>query len=90
VAGGCHHQSQALTDFDFSNYPSDNATFLQKAYTIVNSSLTFSPKSDKYSVVVYGKNLGNTLYKLTVYNTNPPSAYVSDPRTFGVILSAKF
>jgi iron complex outermembrane receptor protein len=84
-----HYQSQALTDFDFSNYPTTNPTFLQKAYSIVNSSLTFAPASGKYSVTVYGKNLGNTLYKLTVYNPNPPSAYVSDPRTFGVMISAK-
>jgi iron complex outermembrane receptor protein len=85
-----HYQTHALTDFDFSNYPTTNATYLQKAYSIVNSSLTFAPKSGKYSVVVFGKNLRNTLYKLTVYNTNPPSAYVSDPRTFGVMISAKF
>jgi iron complex outermembrane receptor protein len=85
-----HYQTKVLTDFDFSNYPSTNVPYLQKAYSIVNSSLTFAPKSGKYSVVAYGKNLGNTLYKLTVYNPNPPSAYVSDPRTFGVMLSAKF
>ena len=85
-----HYQTQALTDFDFSNYPTPTAVYLQKAYSIVNSSLTFAPKTGKYSVVVYGKNLRNTLYKLTVYNPTPPSAYVSDPRTFGVILSAKF
>jgi iron complex outermembrane receptor protein len=85
-----HYQTRALTDFDFSNYPTTNATYLQKAYSIVNSSLTFAPKNAKYSVTAYGKNLRNTLYKLTVYNTNPPSAYVSDPRTFGVMISARF
>jgi iron complex outermembrane receptor protein len=85
-----HYQSQALTDFDFSNYPSTNPTFLQKSYAIVNTSLTFAPTSGKYSVSLYGKNLGNTLYKVTVYNPTPPSAYVSDPRTYGVMISAKF
>jgi len=85
-----HYQTETLTDFDFSNYPASNPSFQQKAYTIVNSSLTFAPMSGTYSVTLYGKNLGNTLYKLTVYNPNPPSAYVSDPRTFGAMISAKF
>lgn len=84
-----HYQTQALTDFDFSNYPTTNPPYLQKSYSIVNSSLTFAPMSGKYSITAFGRNLGNTLYKLTVYNPNPPSAYVSDPRTFGIMISAK-
>jgi outer membrane receptor protein involved in Fe transport len=84
-----HYQTQALTDFDFSNYPTTNPSYLQKSYSIVNSSLTFASMSGKYSITAFGRNLGNTLYKLTVYNPNPPSAYVSDPRTFGIMISAK-
>jgi len=84
-----HYQAETLTDFDASNYPSTNPTFLQKAYTIANSSLTFAPADGKYSIALYGRNLGNTLYKVTVYNANPPSAFVNDPLTFGVMVSAK-
>jgi iron complex outermembrane recepter protein len=85
-----HYQTTALTDFNASNYPTTDPPFLQKAYSIVNSSLIFTPRSGKYSVTAYGKNLGNTLVKLTVYNPSPPAAYVSDPRTYGVMISAKW
>jgi iron complex outermembrane receptor protein len=84
-----HYQTDALTDFDASNYPTVNPTFLQKAYAIANSSLIFAPRDGKYSVSIYGKNLTSSLVKLTVYNANPPSVYVNDPRTYGIMLSAR-
>jgi iron complex outermembrane receptor protein len=84
-----HYQTSTITDFDASNYPAENPTFVQRAYTIWNGSLRFESAGGKYSASVYGKNLGNTLVKLTVYNANPPFAYVGDPLTFGVMLSAK-
>jgi iron complex outermembrane receptor protein len=85
-----HFQTDSVTDFNAGNYPTTDPPFLQKAYSIVNSSLTFTPKSGKYNVTAYGKNLGNTLVKLTVYNPSPPAAYVNDPRTYGVMFSAKY
>ena len=85
-----HYQTDALTDFNAGNYPTTDPAFLQKAYSIVNSSLTFTSRGGKYSVTAYGKNLGNTLVKLTVYNPSPPAAYVNDPRTYGVMFSAKW
>jgi iron complex outermembrane recepter protein len=84
-----HYQTSELTDFDGSNYPTTNPSFFQKSYSILNSSLVFTPASEKYTVSLYGKNLGNTLVKLTVYNASPPTAYISDPLTFGVAFSAK-
>jgi len=87
-----HYQAATLSDFDPSNYMAArqiNPVFQPSAYTIVNSSLSFAAESGKYTVTAYGKNLGNTLYKVSVYNANPPSAFVNDPRTFGVMISAK-
>lgn len=84
-----HYQGQTLTDFNSADYPSADPSFVQKAYTIANSTLSFTPESGKYTLSVYGKNLGNTLYKVTVYNAMPPAAYVNDPRTYGVMISAK-
>jgi iron complex outermembrane receptor protein len=89
LQGDAHYQTSTITDFDASNYPAENPTFVQRAYTIWNSSLRFESMGGKYNVSVYGKNLGNTLVKLTVYNATPPFAYDSDPLTFGVMLSAK-
>jgi iron complex outermembrane recepter protein len=84
-----HYQTQVLTDFDPSNYPTTNPSFQQKAYSIINTSLVYTPASEKYTVSAYGKNLGNTLVKLTVYNANPPTAFIGDPLTFGVAFTAK-
>lgn len=85
-----HYKSEALTDYDPSNYPSTNPIFQQKAYAIYNSSLTYSSDSGKFSISAYGKNLGNTIYKVTVYSPAPnPYVFVNDPRTYGVMASAK-
>jgi len=86
-----HYQGQALTDFSASNYPTQDPTYVQKAYAITNTSLTYAPGNGKYSVTLYGKNLANKMYKLTVYNQGPPpAAFVNDPRTYGVMLSGKW
>jgi iron complex outermembrane receptor protein len=84
-----HYQSSVFTDFSTTDYPSGDPTFTQKAYAIYNASLKFESESGKYWVSLYGKNLGDTLVKLTVYNPNPPFAYVGDPLTFGVMLNAR-
>lgn len=90
------YQSEAYTGFDLQLYPNSTngpnggplkPVFLQKAYTMYNASLSFSPESGKYSVTVYGHNLGNEIIK---YYTQNPNTYVGEPRTAGVILSAKF
>lgn len=85
-----HYQTQELTDFNSENYPTPQATYLQKAYEITNTSLSFTPKKGNYTISLYGKNLFGTLYKVTVYNQGPPAAaYVSDPRTYGVMISGR-
>ncbi len=86
-----HYQSWMLTDFDTSNYPATNPQFRQDGYTIVNAYLTYASPDDRYSVTVYGKNLSSSAYKLTVQNSFGQNiAYVNNPRTFGVVLQAKF
>lgn len=84
-----HYQSSVFTDFSTTDYPTGDPAFTQKAYAIYNASLRFEPANGKYWVSLYGKNLGDTLVKLTVYNPNPPFAYVGDPLTFGVMLNAR-
>jgi iron complex outermembrane receptor protein len=85
-----HYQAKALTDFDASNYPTANPRFLQKAYTVFNSSLTYSPGDGKYSITGYGRNLANKIYKTAAANGVAGGAFfVNDPRTYGLIFSAK-
>ena len=53
----------------------------------------WSSADNKYSVATYVRNVGNTLYKTDVSVSGTPasgSLYVSDPRTYGVVLAAKF
>ena len=84
-----HYQTSQLTDYDTSNYPSTNPVFQQGAYAIANSALTYTGSSGKYSLSAYGRNLFNKIYKVTVYNPQPPYVFVDDPRTFGVSLAVK-
>ena len=84
-----HYQTKEITDFDTSNYPSLNPEFVQNAYGLINSSIDYTSPNGKYSVDVYGKNLSNTVYKLTDTVGGPGvSATLADPRTFGVIFQA--
>lgn len=88
-----------MTDFDLSNYAtttkSYNRAFVARGYTIYNSSLTFEPQGGKYSITAYGRNLGDVIYKSAAANGNPagsPPSYaffVNEPRTFGLLLSAR-
>jgi iron complex outermembrane receptor protein len=85
-----HYQTQELTDFAASNYPTPSPVFQQRAYAITNTSLTYAPGNGKFNVTVYGRNIFNTIDKLTIYNQGPPpAAFVNDPRTYGVMLSGK-
>ncbi len=89
-AADVHYQTQALTDFNAGNYPTLDPTYIQKAYAISDSSLTYAAANGKLSITLYGKNLADKLYKVTVYNQGPPAtAYVNDPRTYGVMISGK-
>jgi iron complex outermembrane receptor protein len=90
-----HYQTEVLTDFDTGNYPTPNPAYLQGAYTLFDSSLTYSPGSGKFSITAYGRNLGDKIYKTALGNSNPagnPPSYaffVNEPRTYGIMLSAK-
>ncbi|MGC3982433.1 MAG: TonB-dependent receptor [Steroidobacteraceae bacterium] len=87
------YQGEHFTDFSadavytVSGIP--DARFVQEAYTLVNASLGYAAAEDKYRVTLYGKNLTDKIAKIS----SPGAAgtiYVSDPRTYGVTLSAKF
>lgn len=90
-----HYQSKSMTDFDASNYPVQNPAYVQGAYTIANSSLTYASDGGKYSFTAYSRNITNKLYKAALGNSNPagsPPSYafmVNDPRTYGVMLTVK-
>lgn len=90
-----HYQTQIFTDFDTSVYGQGGTvtdqSFVQKAYTIANATLTYTSTSGNYHITIYDNNLTNVIYKTTV--TSGPAgntAGVNDPRTFGLIVGVKF
>jgi iron complex outermembrane receptor protein len=64
----------------------------QSAYSLVNASATLSFANDRYSVKVWGRNLGNVAYASQLFNQVPVAdvVYYAEGRTFGVTLGAKF
>lgn len=64
----------------------------QPSYHQVNASVTWTPPSGRYSVQVYGHNLNNPRYFLSVSEASSGSdAYTpGDPRTYGVKVGVKF
>lgn len=71
-----------------SSYGDDYASrYRQPAFTKYDAQLTWRSADDKYSVQLYGKNLTD---ELTVENRVPSAVNVSEPRTYGVRVSARF
>jgi iron complex outermembrane receptor protein len=64
----------------------------QGAYSLVNASATLSFAQDRYSVRVWGRNLGNVAYASQLFPQVPVADVVAyaEGRTFGVTLGAKF
>jgi outer membrane receptor protein involved in Fe transport len=63
----------------------------QEPYTIYNASLAFNHASGRWSLNAYVKNITEYAAK-TFWQTrmNNPSLGITDPRTFGAVLSVKF
>jgi iron complex outermembrane receptor protein len=89
-----HYTSQAyLQSFEYlldvvnaAGYREGNK-YIQKAYTVYDLSLNYSPMSDKWNLNAYMKNVGKTYYKTI---TDGAYTTVGPPRTFGVVLSVHY
>ena len=64
----------------------------QPAYSLVNASANLSFADERYSLKIWGKNLGNIAYASQLFNQVPVADVVAfaDGRTFGITLGAKF
>ncbi len=74
--------------FDDVNTPTND----QKAYTLVDSTLTFDSASRDWSVTIYGKNLTKTKYAQAGANLggNGQNFYIGKPISYGVKVARKF
>jgi outer membrane receptor protein involved in Fe transport len=73
-----HYQSQSFVhpvEYNVSNQP---------AYSTYEFSATLMPAADKWSVSVWGRNLGNKAIKQSLFPMT-----LNDPRTYGLTLSAR-
>jgi iron complex outermembrane recepter protein len=81
------YKSQYVMDFRSINYPMS----IQEPYYIYNGSVTFSHTSGVWSLNAYVKNATN--YAAKSFWMNNAGSYnlgLTDPRTFGGVLSIKF
>jgi outer membrane receptor protein involved in Fe transport len=99
VALDWHHEMDRgtldanLTVNQNGNYFFEPDNFLvQKAYTMVNASLKYTPPGDRISFSVFGKNLADERI-LVQPSTQPigyPTTYGVPPRTYGVAARVEF
>jgi iron complex outermembrane receptor protein len=70
-------------------YYAPNNEYKQSAYGLLNGSVAWS--RDGYSVTLWGKNLTNVIYPISVNQapTAVAAAYAA-PRTYGIRVGAKF
>ncbi|MBM3595710.1 MAG: TonB-dependent receptor [Alphaproteobacteria bacterium] len=66
--------------------------FVQKAYTLINGSVTWTDPSDTYYIRLWGNNLTDKRYRLHYNGTANAGSYavMAEPRTFGVSVGFKF
>lgn len=71
-------------------YDADNGV-VGKAHPLVNASLGWEPRSGRYGVRLWGKNLGNEYYATYALRGAGADQFApAPPRTFGVTLSGHF
>lgn len=63
--------------------------------TLVNGFITFTDKSERWLVTLYGRNLTDKFYKSAMYpfllpTGGPLAGYIGEPRTYGVTLRHNF
>lgn len=78
-------KSSYMLDYSPSNYPLD----YQESYHIINGNAAFTHASEKWSLNVYLKNATNYAAK-NFWMGGDNTMGISDPRTYGAVLSVKF
>lgn len=80
-----NHVGKAYNDI------SNSEIIARQAATILNSRISLMPKNGKWSVALWGKNLGNTLYYQHGWEYSWGSqASLSRPRTYGIEMYLNF
>ncbi|MCB2062868.1 MAG: TonB-dependent receptor [Novosphingobium sp.] len=90
-AGQIFPNSTGLAGTGFENRGGEQR-FVQKGYTLINGSITWTDPSDTVYVRVWGNNLTDKRYRLHYNGTANAGSYavMAEPRTFGVSVGFKF
>jgi iron complex outermembrane receptor protein len=80
------YKSDYILDFNPANYPVN----YQEPYYLINASATFTHISGKWSINTYVKNATNYAAKNYLASGMGFSMGITDPRTYGGVLSVKF
>ncbi len=75
------------TNYTLTNLPSDYPVNYQESYYTINGNITYTPAGGVWALNAYIKNATNYAAKTMVMNSNMS---ISDPRTFGAVVSVKF
>jgi iron complex outermembrane receptor protein len=71
-------------------YAAPDDYLYQDGFGILNSSITWTDPSSRYSIKVWGKNLGNTVYATSLVEANQgPLRALGSPLTYGVTFGVK-
>jgi iron complex outermembrane receptor protein len=63
----------------------------QPAYDLINASVAWIDQSDRFSVKLWGKNLGNTVYAVSLLEAGQGLVdALGAPRTYGITVGTKF
>ncbi|WP_369062075.1 TonB-dependent receptor [Caulobacter sp. 73W] len=81
--------SWAYTDSYFTGATKDPNLHIE-AYALTNLSIGYETRDGRWAVTAWGKNLGDEDFLLTPSTQGVLAEYLGEPRTWGVMLSARF
>jgi outer membrane receptor protein involved in Fe transport len=92
LAGGAHIEATGGITFTGKYFYDDQNTLIQKAYNIVDATLTFRPASDRFTMSLFGKNITNTEYANwgSYLGSRGQNQFPGTPRSYGVRLGVDF
>ncbi|SMF61910.1 TonB-dependent receptor [Allosphingosinicella indica] len=93
VEVGENYAIKAHVDYTYQDnffYGPDNTNF-EPGYGLLDARIGFGDSEDRWSVTLYGKNLTNKLYRVSVIPfLGDESSLYGPPRTYGVRFASKF
>lgn len=90
--GGSSLEARGTITFTGAYFYDDANLLSQKAYNLIDGTLVYRPSSDRFSIALFAKNIGNTKYASygAALGTRGQDIYPGNPRSYGVKLGVDF